>query len=218
MAIETPRNGAFLVSEANGSLSRNKGTLKSTGAIVTLVAGLVLGQITVDTATAAADGSNTGNGTMGSVTVGAGALPGAYVVKITKAAANAGDFQVTDPLGRVVGVGTVGVAFSGGGLSFTLADGAADFARGDFITITVAAGSGKFVALDPTATNGASKAAGILFGTTTVPASGDARCTVIDRYAEVASAELNWGSLTDNQIATAKADLLALGIKVRDSV
>lgn len=85
--------------------------------------------------------SGTGNGAMGAITVGATAKLGAHVLKITKAASDAGDFEVIDPEGDVVGVGTVGVAFSGGGLSFTLADGSTDFAVGATITISVSGGN-----------------------------------------------------------------------------
>lgn len=130
------------------------------GKVVTLLSGQsvvrgeVLGSVAIGSATSAAkSGGNTGNGTMGTITVGA-AQAGVYQLRITKAATNAGDFQVTDPAGDVVGVGTVAVAFSGGGLSFTLADGSTDFIVGDGFDITVAAGSGKYKSSVATATDG----------------------------------------------------------------
>jgi hypothetical protein len=128
-----------------------------------LTRGTLLGKITVGAATSAAkSGGNTGNGAMGSITVGTGAKAGVYTLRIVTAAADAGEFQVKDPSGVVVGIGDVGVAFSGGGLSFTLADGANNFVVGDGFDITVAAGSGKFVRSDATAANGSEVPVAIL--------------------------------------------------------
>lgn len=95
------------------------------------------------TAVGAAVAGNTGNGTMGTVTVSAGAKEGVYLLTITTAASNAGTFVVEDPDGITVGVGTVAVAFSKGGLAFTLADGATDFVVGDQFTITVTTTAGE---------------------------------------------------------------------------
>jgi hypothetical protein len=86
---------------------------------------------------ATAFAGNTGNGAMGAITATTGAKPGNYSLVIIEPAANAGTFQVEDPDGVFVGRGTVGVAFSAGGLAFTLADGATDFVAGDGFTIAV---------------------------------------------------------------------------------
>lgn len=137
---------------ADGKSIRAKVVTLLTGQSV--VRGQVLGKVAVGTASSAAkSGGNTGNGTMGSVTVGA-AQAGVYQLRIITAATDAGEFQVTDPQGDVVGIGNVGVAFSGGGLSFTLADGATDFIVGDGFDITVAAGSGKYKSSVAAATDG----------------------------------------------------------------
>jgi hypothetical protein len=127
-----------------------------------LVRGSVLGQITTGSTATAVAGSNTGNGVMGAITVGSGAIPGVYVLKVTKAAANAGDFEVIDPQGDVMGVGTVGVAFNTGGLSFTLADGATDFIVNDSFNITVAVGSLKYVLATAAAIDGSAVPVAIL--------------------------------------------------------
>jgi hypothetical protein len=152
---------------------------------------------------------------MGAVTVGASAQAGDYVLTITEAAANGGAFQVVDPAGDVVGIGAVGVAFSGGGLSFTLADGAADFVVGDTITITVAAGSGKYVEWDPAATDGSNIAAGILFDGVDATAA-DADGVLVARDAEANGGELIYftGATTDNK-ALASEQMEDLGIIVR---
>lgn len=86
----------------------------------------------------AALGTNTGNGTMGAVTVSLGAKIGNYTLTIVEPGSNVGTFVVLDPDGVQIGDGAVASAFSAGGLAFTLADGATDFVAGDSFTITVA--------------------------------------------------------------------------------
>ena len=87
------------------------------------------------TAGGIANQGNTGNGTIGAVTVGAGAQAGAYAVLCTSATA----FNVTAPDSTPVGSGTVGTAFAKGGLSFTIAAGTVPFTAGDGFTVTVQA-------------------------------------------------------------------------------
>lgn len=90
---------------------------------------------------AAALGTNTGNGVMGAITVGAAARAGVYTLTVVEPAANAGAFIVEDPDGVQVGDGNVAAAFNAGGLAFTLADGATDFIAGDSFAITVSGGA-----------------------------------------------------------------------------
>src|SRR5689334_22471340 len=94
--------GGFLLSEANGELSRESGTLLSGQ---NLVAGAIVGKITVAGAGASAV-SGTGNGTFsldGTTPVLAGAIPGDYKVECIAAAANGGEFAVKDPNNVVIG-------------------------------------------------------------------------------------------------------------------
>lgn len=205
---ETRRAGDFILSEANGTRSREEITVNATAG--KLSAGTLLAKITAaNAAIATAGGSNTGNGTMGTITVGNEAITGTYTLTITEAAANAGDFSVTDPNGSVIGTGTVGVAFSAGGLAFTLADGSTDFAVGDTFSIAVNAGIGEWVAYDDDGTNDGRRAAtGILYGNVDAT-SADARAVAIVRDVEVIESLLI--GLDDN----GKADLLALGIIAR---
>lgn len=140
-----------------------------------LLKGAVLGQVLMGASSAVgAAGTNTGNGTMGSVVTSAGTKNGVYHLTAFAVATNAGKFTVEDPDGVQIGVATVGVAFSGGGLAFTIADGSTDFVAGDTFTITatIAAGSGKYVAYDPAGTNGSQNPAGIL-SADTLAATGD---------------------------------------------
>lgn len=210
---ENPRPGGFLASQAHGTRAIDKLTI---AANQVLKAGAVLGQVTTgSSAAAAADAGNTGDGAMGAITVSAGAKPGDYRLHIIAAATDAGTFMLTDPDGLTVGIGTVAVAFSAGGLAFTLADGAADFVAGDAITITVAAGSGEYVAHDPANTDGSGNAVAVLFaGIDTTGAA--AKAAVVVRDAEVTAAELVWfAGATDQQKAAGQAALAARGIIAR---
>lgn len=201
----------FLVSEAGDkTLSRDTVTL-ITGQ--NLLAGTVLGQITTGTtAVAAALGTNTGNGTFGAITVAAPALPGAYTVEFDAATL----YVVSDPNGREIGHGTTGVAFSAGGIGFTITAGGTAFVAGDSFTVTVAAGSLKWAAFDPTAANGTQNALAILYQDTDAT-SADTPATIIARSAEINSSELVWGAnvTTTPQKTAALAQLKALGMVAR---
>lgn len=210
MSVKTEprRAGDFILSEAGGTRSREAIVINATAG--QLSAGTLLAKITAaNAANATAKAGNTGNGTMGSVTVGNAAITGTYVLTITAAEANAGDFSVLDPNGVVIGTGSVGDAFSAGGLSFTLADGATDFIVGDGFNIAVNAGIGEWVAYDDDGANDGRRAAtGILYGNVDAT-SADARAVAIVRDAEVIE------SLLAGLDAAGKADLLALGIIAR---
>lgn len=204
---ESFHTGEFIVSEANGTRSREEITIAAAAAA--LPAGQVLGKITkAGTATAAAYAGNTGNGAMGAVTVGAGAKAGDYKLTIIEPGTNVGTFQVEDPDGIVIGTGVVAAAFSKGGLSFTLADGATDFVAGDGFTITVTAGSGKYVAYDNTATDGSEVAAAILYAAV-ADSTSDQKAAAVVRDAEVDE------SLLTGLDAAGKTDLQAIGIIFR---
>jgi len=170
----------------------------------------VLGQITkATTATPAAVAGNTGDGTIGTVTIGAGAKAGVYKVTCVEPAMDAGEFIVEDPDGVNVGVATVASEFTGGGLTFTVADGATDFASGDAFTITIAAGSGKYKEYNPANTDGSESAVAVLLDA--VDATGaDKDGVAIARDAEVKSGALEWFSgATSNQKTTGEGELKA---------
>lgn len=183
-----------------------------------LTGGMVLGKITKGAATGAAVAGNTGNGTITAApTVGAAAKVGVYRLVCVEPATDAGKFQVEDPDGIVIGVATAGVEFTTH-LTFTIADGATDFASGDSFTITVAAGSGKWVQLDLSGTNGSEDAAGILYLDVTAPDGVDAQGVAIVRNADVISSKLTWPTgITTNQKAAAVVQLEALGIRFAEA-
>lgn len=200
--------GEFLLSEANGTRSREEVVIAAGSGI--LKAGTLIALISAANAlTSVAAPGNTGNGTIGSVTVTSAAASGGYSLTITEAAANGSKFELVGPGGAVIGEGTVGQAFTGGGLTFTLGDGATDFARGDFFTLTVLANLGEYTAYDDDGTDDGRRAAsGILFASVDATVN-DVRAVGVMRDAEVIE------SLLTGLDTNGRADLLAKGIVIR---
>jgi phage tail sheath protein FI len=201
---EKVRPGEFVLSEGNGGISYDP--IIMTGAA--FVAGQVLGMVANGTASAVADAGNTGDGAMGAITVLTGAKQGDYTLTFIEPGANVGDFIVEDPDGQNVGSGAVAAAFSAGGLGFTLADGAADFVAGDQFVITVAAGSGKYVAHDPAAADGSEVAAAVLYGAVDASAADD-KGVAVARLAEVDGSQLTWKTAISADDKTAGINALA---------
>jgi hypothetical protein len=205
---ESRHPGEHIVSEANGKRSRELAVL-ALGE--NLAAGAVLGKNSVGAASSTADADNTGNGTMGTITVGSGASAGDYQIIYLSAS----DFEVEDPSGVNLGTGTNGTEFSAGGIAFTITAGATAFAAGDVFTVTIAAGTGEYKAHDPAATDGSEKAAAVLYAA--VDASAEAQpCVIHVRDCEVHGEALTWlDTATAAQIAAGTDDLAAVGIIVR---
>jgi hypothetical protein len=137
-----------------------------------LTRGTLLGRIDAGAASVAAGGGNTGDGvlTMDATNpVQAGAKAGDYTVTCITAATNGGSFQVTDPDGFSLGNVNVGSTFDDD-IKFAIADGATDFIVGDVFTVTVAAGSGKYVKSLAASKDGSQTPVAIL--ATNVDASG----------------------------------------------
>lgn len=88
------------------------------------------------TAVAEAVSGNAGNGTIDTVAVN-GAISGIYTVEFTGATA----FTVTGPGNVLIGTGTVGSQFTGGGLTFTITAGSSAFVADDAFEITVSEGA-----------------------------------------------------------------------------
>jgi hypothetical protein len=159
-----------------------------------------------------APGTNTGNGTMGSLSVaGYAAKVGVYAVEFDDAT----HYIVSDPTGAEVGHGTTGVAFKAGGLGFTITAGGTAFVPGDSFAITVAAGSGSYKPFDPANVDGSQVASAILCFTKDVT-SADKPATVLARLAEVNASELVWPTgMSAAQIALATTQLKAVNIFAR---
>ena len=198
--ISTPRVKAVIISEASNQRSRENITVTQTG--TALASGTLLTKVDAGAGTFAMDAGATGNPTAGTIVIGAAAIPGVYVIEFTAAT----KFTVEDPEGKTVGTGTLGTAFSKGGIGVTLTAGTTPAVAGDTATITVAAGNGKYIAY--TANGAAGPADAVLYNW--LPAkTGDS-----DAVAFVRDAELNRFELTGLD-AAAQADLAKKGLIVR---
>jgi len=225
IATENQRYSNVVKREDGIEWGQCKKVVTINGAAATLPLGSVLGSFIASPTAAAGAVAGTGNGAMGAITMTSNAnlVLGKYVLRIVKAVANAGDFTLTNPSGQVVGVGSVGVAFNQAGFSFTLADGATDFAVGDTITITVS-GTVKYKLVEATATDGTEVAKAVLVGdangaaTPVVAAlNTDVNALVLYRgVCAVADAALTYGASVDTapEIQAVKDQLAAVGIDV----
>lgn len=160
-------------------------------------AGMVLGAtLASGSATAAAVTGNTGNGTMGTITVGAAAKVGVYTLTVIEPGSNVGTFTITDPEGVLVGKGAVASAFDAGGLAFTLADGSTDFAAGDAFLITVS-GTVKYVPYDDGNTDGSNVARAIALYACDASGASDVSVAGLMRFAAIKTAALQWHASAD---------------------
>jgi len=223
VATETKRLGDVLKYEFEREMGfcRKAVTAYESGA-KTYTPGTVLGKTLVSGSAAAVAGAgNTGNGTMGSITVSAHAKIGQYVLRITVASSNAGAFELLNSNGAVIGTGNVASAYVGNGLAFTLADGSTDFIVGDTFTITVT-GTEKYKILENTASDGSAAFAGVYIGAsnglgidTSVAATTDTTVLILERGpALVAKEGLTLGASIDTaaEKAALYAQMAAVGI------
>lgn len=172
----------------------------------------VIGLITVSVPTTGTAGTNTGNGTCGSVAGKANTIPETFTLKCTATATNGGTFSVVGSKTGRLKDASVGVAYDSEYIGFTIADGTTDFAVGDSFTIAVTAGSGKAVALDPDGVDGRNHAAGIMVGAVDASTADNAGVAIV-REAMVAPDYLVWpDSISNDEKAAAFADLEKLGI------
>ena len=195
-----PRLKNFVMSEASNQRSRDNIVVTQTGTAI--LSGTALTRVDTGTAAFAMDAGATGNPTSGSITVGAAAMAGVYVIEFTAAT----KFTVEAPDGTTIGTGTLGSAFNKGGLTFTLTAGATPAVAGDTAKVTVAAGTGKYIAY--TANAAAGPADAILYQSLPA-ATGDARAVGFTRDCEVNKFELT------GLDATGEAQLAQKGIIVR---
>lgn len=197
----------FLLSEAPGQQSRETVTVAS-GATYSP------GQVLAASMTASgAKISGTGDGTIGSVTVGALAQPGVYLLTGIAESANAGTFSVVAPDGTALPNLTVASAYVSSHISLTVADGANDWDIGDVIHVTVVVAN--YVAFSPAGTAGAQTPAAICAGSYDATDAAQ-QAAVIVRNAEVSGDLLAWPagiSTANREIGTSR--LAARGITVR---
>ncbi|HCX68961.1 head decoration protein [Parvibaculum sp.] len=129
-----------------------------------LLRGAVLGLVLLGAAEAAANGGNTGGGTLtlAETPLGSLARQGDYVVTCIAEAGNGGTFAVFAPDGTRLADAEVGVAYVSDHVNFTIADVGEDFDIDDGFTVTVPAGSGKAVKAVKTALDGSQHPVAIL--------------------------------------------------------
>lgn len=207
---ESRHTGGYVVwDESDGMITRDVITLASGSGVC--LAGLVLGALlAAGVGVAAPLGTNTGNGTFGAIVVGSAAAVGIYSVEFDDAT----HFVVANPTGEEVGHGTTGVAFSAGGLGFTITAGGTAFLPGDSFTVTTT-GTLKYGPYDPTAVTGLQNAVAIQWSGTRDATSADKKTVANVRGPmRVNASELVWGAnvTTALQQTTALNALRALGI------
>ncbi|MDE1905032.1 MAG: head decoration protein [Rhodospirillales bacterium] len=177
-------DGAFLVSEEEAHRSRDSGVItNSTGATVYYDAGYVMVNAPSGTPVGTAASTNTGNGTIGSLSVQPGGQAGTYRVQFTGATA----FRVFAPDGQELDAGATGTAYTEQ-VGFTITAGGTAFAAGDSFTIAVGGGWVPYTAT----TEPSPFAMGILFNRIAIGASSSRRTTFVTRQAQVNRLELVW--------------------------
>lgn len=190
--------------------------------------GTVLAKVTKGAASAAAkSGGNTGNGTFvldATTPILAGAKPGVYTLRCIEAVTNGGVFRLEDPDGVVLGDFTIP---AGAGNSVTvsehikgvLTDSTTDFAVGDGFDITIAVGSGKYVAHKYGAINGAEVARAVLLQAVDATSADQTAVVIEDGPAILTRLGLKWDDSVDSEAKkdAAIAQLAARGIKTRAS-
>ena len=207
--VEPRHTGEYIVSEANGNISREAGKLASGN---NLSACAVLGQVT-SASDATADGGNVGNGTASAPALGTEAINGTYTLACTAEAVDGGTFSVATPGGTLLSDLTVGVAYVSSHINLTISDGAEDFDVGDIFTVDVIIGEyGEFNA---GASDGTQTAVAILYSGVDASTS-EQKCVVTKRNSEVDGGALVWkDGTTEVQKATAIASLSNSDIIVR---
>ena len=201
--------------EHPSALCRELGTILSGAGVLEI--GSVLGKQTKSVVEAEADGDNTGNGTVGAVTLGAKAEVGVYTLTCTAAASNAGTFSVETPSGNALPDLTVGAAYTSGHINLTIADGATDFAEGDVVTITVS-GSDKFDLYVPGEVDGLGEVAGILLANIDATSADVEKVLILTSDAVVSRHGLKYDAAVDSEDERAAVEkaLKVLGIKLAE--
>ncbi len=211
--VEPRRAGEHILFELDSNYCRERIVIVSGQ---NLKAGQVLARIATGAAVMTAFPGNAANtGAAAAVVVSAGAKVGRHKIIFIEPGSNAGKFIHFDPDGIPVAAGTAGVAYSEGGLAFTIPDGATDFSSAEGFYVDVAAGSGKYRAIDFASAVGAEVAVAVLYDAVDASAADQpgvisARITLINAH------ELEWpAGATTNQKNAAIAQLVARTLIVR---
>ncbi len=173
-----------------------------------LVVGAVIAKTFVGTAAGANKAGNTGNPTIGAITVGKNAEAGDYTVYFTAATG----FQVYSPSGKFLGTGATGTAFTAAyQVGFTLTAGGNAAVAGDVFLVTVTEGVSTWAAATGT------DAAGIL-GVATDASAGAVSSLAVVRLSEYNENEVNFGTMDAAHIVAAKAALTRRYVIARSGI
>ena len=173
-----------------------------------LVAGAVLGRVATAAGTPAYGLTNVGNGTIGSISLGAQVIGGVYSLVCNIAGASA-KFTLTDPLGTVLSTTiAIGSQQTTTHLVFTITAGGTAFAVGDVITGPVLASNFKLAAT--AAVDGSATPVAVLLQDT--DATSSAQTASILLAGRINARKLSYG--TGHSLGTVKWPLRALGIHV----
>jgi hypothetical protein len=208
--VEGNNMADFLLSELDTLYSREAVTFASG---VRVPQATVVGKVAFACpATGTAKAGNTGQGIVDGVTAGNEVEIGTYTLKCIEVAAGFGTFKVLTPSGVLLDDALVGTPYVSPHLSFTIHDGAPDFAVGDTFTIAVAKGSEKYKPIDFAARDGSQLAAGVaLYDVES--ATADTSGTIVRRHAVVIIDGLVWpAGATADQKGAALAQLEKLGV------
>ncbi len=206
----------FVLSEANGNLSRDNVTV-APGQL--FEAGTLLALLAMSAGITASVVATTGNAGNGTLTIADPATNskvknGAYRVVATSETV----FAVEDPNGVGIGNATVGTAFNKE-VKFTIAAGSNAFAVGDSFEIQIGAespGDYQAVAFDPDGEDGSEIPAVIALYSAATDADETVSISVISRASEVNGNILSWPEdITAVKKAAAIAALAEKGIIVR---
>jgi len=96
-------------------------------------------------ATGTADGGNVGNGTMTGATAGDKCMAGTYTIEIIEETVTYETFKVADQDGNQLEDAVAATAYTSEFLNFLINQGVTDYVVGDLFTVTIAAGSGKYI-------------------------------------------------------------------------
>lgn len=229
IATDSNRFSNVVKFEEHPELGTCRDVVTYNGTAVTTPVGTVLGSFIASPVGTAGATVGTGNGVMGTITMTSNAnlVLGTYTLKVYRTVSAAGDFELWDPNGKVVGIGQVATAFAQGGFSFTLADGSTDFIAGDSIPIVVS-GTVKYKLVEATATDGTEVARVVVIGdangaaTVSTPVvNTDTKFLVLSRGRVIVSADaLSYGASVDTaaEIAAVATQLKAVGILVEDTI
>ncbi|MBU6246461.1 MAG: hypothetical protein KGN77_01795 [Xanthomonadaceae bacterium] len=182
---EGRHTGGFILAELPGTLSRETGLITNGGTVEAhWQAGTVMGATgEYAVGTPAANPGNTGNGTVGSTSL--GTVPRSGLFRLVATAATT--FNVIDPDGNVLGTATAGTAFTSQVVNLTITAGGTAFVAGDAFDLPINFSPSGLLG---TWTGASGEVGGLLYEEMYIDPGATLECTMITRDAEVIAAHL----------------------------